>query len=70
VLHLACEKHRSQKLNKDEVVSRLHKMIEEALVLPKVRRVSKPTKNSKKRRLEGKKQRGDLKKDRGKKNWD
>ena len=70
VMHLASDTHRSQKMNKEEVISRLHMLVNEAIQVPKYRKKSRPTMGSKKRHLEGKKRRGDLKKNRGNKDWD
>ncbi len=56
--------HRSQSRNKDECVERLGELVRAAVVRPKVRRATKPTRGSKERRLSEKKRRGDMKRGR------
>lgn len=63
-LRLVSQAERSQFRNREEVVERLTRMIAAALVEPKVRRATKPTKGSKERRITAKKRRGALKRDR------
>ena len=65
-LILASDAHRSQRRNRDEVTRRLAQLVREALVPPKPRKRTRPTKASRQRRLEQKKQRGQIKKGRGK----
>lgn len=57
---------RSQARNRELAEDRLADMIRKALVTPKRRIKTKPTKGSVRRRLDSKKQRGDVKKLRGK----
>lgn len=57
---------RSQLYNKEQALVRLRTFIEQVLVNRKVRKETKPTKNSQKKRLNSKTKRGDLKKSRGK----
>jgi ribosome-associated protein len=64
-LVLLCDEHRSQPRNKAEALERLRDLILEARVEPKVRKATKPTKGSQRRRVEGKKRRGDVKAGRG-----
>jgi ribosome-associated protein len=52
---------RSQEQNRADALDRLAAMIREALIEPKPRRATKPTRASKQRRLEGKTQRGKVK---------
>jgi len=66
VLVLKSQEHRTQERNREAAVERLASMIKEAMVVPKRRRETRPTFGSKKRRLEGKKQRAVVKKSRGK----
>ncbi len=66
VLVLRSEGARSQLVNRQEVRERLFEMIRAALIVPKVRRATKPTKSSQKRRIEGKQKRGSVKALRGK----
>ena len=57
---------RSQELNKLDAVQRLHALIARAEFVPKVRRATKPTLGSQRRRLEGKALRSQIKASRGK----
>lgn len=61
VLILDCSEHRSQLQNKGECLDRLRELVTRALVVPKVRRKTKPTRGSKERRLAGKKSRSEIK---------
>jgi ribosome-associated protein len=55
VLRLTSAGSRSQHQNKEEVVERFARIIDQALQKPKPRRKTKPTKASKEKRLAGKK---------------
>ena len=63
ILILASE-HRTQEQNRQAARARLFDLIERALRRPKHRRPTKPTFGSKQRRLESKKRRSDVKRDR------
>jgi ribosome-associated protein len=65
-LVLTSDVHRSRARNLDEVRERLADAIRKALVRPVPRRPTKPTSSSKRRRLQDKKRRGDVKSGRGK----
>jgi ribosome-associated protein len=56
---------RSQEQNRRAALERLAALIRTALIEPKVRRKTKPTKGSKERRIESKKHRGATKQGRG-----
>lgn len=64
VIILFADSHRSQLRNKDDAVDRLVELIEVASRPVKRRRKTKPTASSVQRRIERKKRRGQLKKDR------
>ena len=64
-LLIACAAHRSRHRNQEEARSRLASAIRAALVRPKSRRATKPSRASKERRLKSKKQRGSVKAKRG-----
>ncbi|MDE4304712.1 alternative ribosome rescue aminoacyl-tRNA hydrolase ArfB [Phaeobacter gallaeciensis] len=64
ILH--CDETRSQQRNRDIVRDRLVDLVRQALVAPKRRIATKPTRGSVRRRLEAKKQRGQIKAGRGK----
>jgi protein subunit release factor A len=59
-------RERSQRQNLADALSRLRERLAERLRKPKPRRETKPTRASKKRRVEAKKHRGDIKRLRGK----
>lgn len=63
---LQCDETRSQQRNREIVRERLAELVRKALIAPKRRIATKPTRGSVKRRLEAKKQRGELKATRGK----
>ncbi|NNM85490.1 MAG: aminoacyl-tRNA hydrolase [Phycisphaerales bacterium] len=58
---IVSELARTQEANRAECLKRLKTLIGEALVVPKIRRRSKPTRAAKERRLAGKKHRGETK---------
>ena len=60
-LRVVSAEHRSQLQNRQAAEARLVELVRRALVVPKPRRKTKPTKASKERRLEAKKQRGEKK---------
>ena len=62
---MSCGTHRSRQRNQDELLDRLRNGLLAALQPPKKRRPTKPTKGSQKRRLQSKKSRGAIKKNRG-----
>jgi ribosome-associated protein len=57
--------HRSQSRNLESARERLRDLVRDALVRPRVRRKTKPTRGSQRRRLEQKRQRGERKRLRG-----
>jgi len=66
VIIIKAQRFRSQEKNRDDALGRLQVLIESAAYTPKRRNATKPTRASKKRRLESKTQRGQLKTLRGK----
>lgn len=60
-LHLSSQSERSQEENRQIVLQRLRAMLRTALRRPKKRKKTRPTKASRQRRLEGKKQQGEKK---------
>ena len=66
VLILFAQGHRSQEMNRQDVVARLVELIVKATEKPKPRRPTKPTYASKLRRLDGKTKRSGVKSLRGK----
>ena len=69
-LVIQAQNYRDQERNKLECLERLRGMLLEAASLPKKRRVSRPTRGSKERRLKAKKHRSSLKSARGKLNFE
>ncbi len=65
VLVIKSQQHRSLERNREEALARLHELVAHAAVVPRQRRPTRPTRNSQKKRLEGKTRRGELKKQRG-----
>ena len=65
VLVITAQNHRTQERNRAEARERLADLVREAAVPPTPRRPTRPTLASKKRRLEDKGRRGDVKKLRG-----
>ncbi|MCI5100664.1 alternative ribosome rescue aminoacyl-tRNA hydrolase ArfB [Phaeobacter italicus] len=63
---LQCDETRSQQRNRDIVRERLAELVRKALVAPKRRIATKPTRGSVRRRLDAKRQRSDIKATRGK----
>jgi ribosome-associated protein len=61
---------RSQDHNRREALERLAELIQRALVVPKTRRATKPTRASRERRLEGKSHQQQTKQRRKKVRWD
>ncbi len=61
---------RSQEQNRRAALERLTELVRTALVEPKIRKKTRPTRSSKERRIEGKKLRGNTKQGRGRQQWD
>jgi ribosome-associated protein len=66
VIILKAQQYRTQEQNRADALERLKELILAATKIEKARRPTKPTLGSKKRRLEGKSQRGSIKAGRGK----
>ena len=70
VIVIVAQEHRDQSRNRAEARERLFDMIRKAAVRPTVRRETKVPKSQKKKRVEGKKRRSEVKANRGKAAWD
>jgi ribosome-associated protein len=70
VIVIHAQRFRTQERNRADAIDRLLEMLREAAVRPIPRRATKPTLGSKKRRLEGKKRRSDVKAKRGSSGFD
>ena len=66
VVIIKAQRYRSQELNRQDAVERLHALVNGVARPPVVRRATRPTLGSQKRRLAGKAQRGQVKALRGK----
>ena len=61
VVVIKAQEHRSLPMNRAEGLARLQAMVDSVAVPPKARRATRPTRASKRRRLEGKGQRAEIK---------
>ena len=66
VVVIKAQEFRSQDKNRGEALRRLKQLVQSVVVLPAVRRATKPTRSSQKKRLENKTRRGGVKAMRGK----
>lgn len=66
VVVLKAQQSRSQEANKEDALRRLRELVDSIAVLPTVRRATKPTRGSQRRRLDGKTKDGERKQLRGK----
>ena len=66
VIIIKAQQYRTQEQNRGDALERLKELILAAIKVENARRPTKPTLGSKKRRLEGKSQRGSIKAGRGK----
>jgi ribosome-associated protein len=62
VVVIKAQSSRSQEQNRAEALSRLQQLVRTATVVPKKRRPTRPSRSAKRKRLEQKKQRGQIKK--------
>ena len=62
VIVIFADQFRTQERNRADARDRLAELVREALIVPKTRRATRPTLGSKKRRLEGKSKRGEVRK--------
>lgn len=60
-LHLVAQVERTQEGNRTALLDKLRELVREALAAPKPRRVTKPSKAAKRRRVEAKRHRGEIK---------
>ena len=61
---IKAQSHRSLERNRAEALARLQSLVVAAAHLPRKRKATRPTKSSKRRRLEGKRRRGEIKRGR------
>jgi ribosome-associated protein len=60
-LHLVAETSRTQEGNRQAVLEKVRQLVRSALLRPKTRRKTRPSRASKQRRLEGKRRRSEIK---------
>ena len=65
MLVIEAKRYRTQEQNRADAILRLTALIQKALEKPKARRATRPSLASQTRRIESKKKRGDIKKNRG-----
>jgi len=70
VVVIKAQQHRSQEMNREEALGRLQDLVDSVATPPKARRPTRPTRSSKRKRLENKVRRGRIKQLRGKVNPD
>jgi ribosome-associated protein len=63
-LHIASDSHRTQEMNREAVFDRLRELVEQAVHEPRPRRKTKPSKAAKRRRVEAKRHRSQIKSNR------
>jgi ribosome-associated protein len=61
VVVIKAQQHRRQEQNRSEAIERLHALVQQAAARPKLRKATRPTRGSKRRRLESKKRRSGIK---------
>ena len=66
VVVIKAQQQRSQEQNRHDAIERLHGLVRQATARPKTRKATRPTRGSKRRRLESKKHRSEVKALRGK----
>jgi ribosome-associated protein len=67
---IAARSERSQEQNRRAALERLAELIRAALIEPKIRKKTRPTRASKERRIESKKRRSGTKRSRASRSWD
>lgn len=66
ILIIKAQRFRSQEKNRNDALARLQELVKGTTIMPKKRRPTRPTKGSKRRRMDSKTKRGQLKSLRGK----
>ena len=61
VIIIKAQQHRSQEMNRQDAIERLHALVNSVAKAPEIRRPTRPTLGSQKRRLASKSQRGEIK---------
>ena len=66
IVVIKAQRYRSQDKNRDDALARLQDLVDGAAIVPRVRKPTKPTKSSQRRRVDAKTQRGRIKTERSK----
>jgi ribosome-associated protein len=66
VIVIKSQQHRSLEMNRADAIARLNALVAQAAHVPKNRKPTRPTRSSRRKRLEGKRHRGSIKALRGK----
>ena len=61
VVVIKAQAHRSQEKNRSEALKRLTELIKSAVILPQIRKPTKPSRSSQRKRLDSKSKRGQIK---------
>src|SRR5450631_3561925 len=67
---ISARSERSQEQNRRDALDRLAGLIQAAMIEPKIRKKTRPTRASKERRIDSKKRRGSTKQGRGTRTWE
>ena len=67
---ISARSERSQEQNRRDALERLAELVRAAMVEPKIRKKTRPTRASKERRIDAKKRRGTTKQGRGTRTWE
>jgi ribosome-associated protein len=65
VVVIKAQRYRSQDKNRDDALKRLHALVDGVASVPRVRKATRPTRASQRRRVDGKVKRGQIKAARG-----
>lgn len=65
VVVIKAQEHRSQEKNREEALTRLQELIKSAVLVPRKRKPTKPTRSSQRKRLDSKSKRAQIKSMRG-----
>ena len=65
VIVIKAQRYRSQDRNRNDAIARLQELIDDAAVVPRTRKRTRPTKSSQRRRVDSKVRRGKIKTGRG-----
>jgi len=66
IVIIKAQRYRTQEQNREDALARLHELVDAAAHVPRVRKPTKPTKGSQRRRVDSKVKRGQVKATRGK----